>query len=71
MPMTKMFNFQRLKLTMEELLHHTPEWRANADRARTRDAKLGAEDDVLNENKSGFQNRAMTSSSFDDVSSKL
>ena len=52
--------FQRLKLTFDDLLHHTPEWRDNATRARVRDGKLETESDVINSN--GFTNRAMTSS---------
>jgi hypothetical protein len=71
--------FQRLKLTFDELLHHTPEWRENADRARVRDAKLDQADiesDVLNENSktatSGYTNRAMTSADeAGSLSSKL
>ena len=69
---------QKLKLTFDDLLHHTPEWRDNATRARVRDAKLDQteiESDVFNENKKGYANRAMTSSaSIEDnasVTSKL
>ena len=73
------YNFQRLKLTFAELLHPTPEWRENADRARVRDAKLDQaeiESDVLNENSkapiSGYTNRAMTSTDeAGSLSSKL
>ena len=68
-----------LKLTFAELLHQTPEWRKNADRARVRDAKLGQakiESDVLNENSktgtSGYTNRVMTSTNeAGSLSSKL
>jgi hypothetical protein len=71
------FHFQRLKLTFEDLLHHTPEWRENGDRARVRDLKLDrAEIDSANKSgfqneiKSGYQNRAM-SDEAGSVSSKL
>ena len=34
------FNFQRFKVTFSELLHHTNEWRHNADRVSKWDARV-------------------------------
>ena len=60
------FSFQRIVRASDDLLHHTPEWRVNANRARKRDGESVANGANGGAN-GGFDNVALE----DDGNSKL